>query len=185
MEKAQTISEKILSRQSSDSSTVFAGDRVDIRPNTVLSNEMLPMVTIAKFHQTGAKKVNQDISDNMLTILDHGGWGTTDKFVDLHQLTREFTANHGIELLDAGEGISHVVFHERGYVKPGYLVLGTDSHTVSHGAFNAFAMGIGASDLVELMVKGNTWLNVPETNLIHVDGELKNNVYSKSRSLWL
>lgn len=179
MNSGQTISEKILSRQSLDKKHAYAGDRVDIKPNTVLSNEMLPMVSIAKFYETGAKRVNKEIADNMLIILDHGGFGTTDKFVDLHQLTRKFAKDHNIALLDAGAGISHVVFHENGYVKPGYLVLGTDSHTVTHGAFNSFASGIGASDLVELMVKGSTWLNVPETNLIKVEGDLPNNVYSK------
>lgn len=176
---AQTVSEKILSRQSTDNRMVYAGDRVDVTPNSILSNEMLPMVSIAKFYQTGAKRVNEHIAKNMLVILDHGGFGTTDKMVDLHQLTRSFCQNQNIAIDDAGSGISHVVFHEKGYVKPGYLVLGTDSHTVTHGAFNSFAKGIGGSDLVELLVKGSTWLDVPETNLVKVDGKLPKHVYSK------
>ncbi len=179
MANGQTISEKILSRQSIDNLTVFAGDRVDVTPNTILANEMLSMVGIPKFHQTGARKVNPTIVENMLAIMDHGGYGTTDKFVDLHQLTRNFAKGHNINLEDTGSGICHVVFHEKGYAKPGFLILGSDSHTVTHGAFNSFAKGIGGSDLVELMVKGTTWLDVPATNLITVDGKLPKNVYSK------
>ncbi|MDH5401056.1 MAG: aconitase/3-isopropylmalate dehydratase large subunit family protein [Candidatus Heimdallarchaeota archaeon] len=179
MSKGQTISEKILSRQSIDDRSVYAGDRVDVKPNTVLTNEMLPMVSISKFYQTGAKKVNQELAKNMLIILDHGGFGTTDKMVNFHELTRNFASNNGIALDDAGSGISHVVFHEKGFAQPGYLILGTDSHTVTHGAFNSFSKGIGGSDLVELMVKGTTWLDVPETNLVRVDGILPQHVYSK------
>lgn len=181
----QTISEKILSRQAVDERDVYAGDRVDVKPNSVLSNEMLPMVSISKFFMTGAKTVNQEIAENMLIILDHGGIGTTDKMVDLHQMSRDFAKEHNLMLDDAGSGISHVVFHEKGFVKPGYLVLGTDSHTVTHGAFNSFAKGIGGSDLVELMVKGTTWLDVPETNIVKVEGKLPENVYSKDLLLYV
>lgn len=176
---SQTISEKILSRQSVDNRKVYAGDRVDVTPNSVLSNEMLPMVSMAKFYQTGAKRVAKNIAENMYVILDHGGWATTDKMVNFHEMTRIFCKNQGIAINDAGGGISHVVFHEDGFVKPGYLVLGTDSHSVTHGAFNSFAKGIGGSDLVELMVKGTTWLDVPKTNLVNVEGKMPEHVYSK------
>lgn len=177
--KGQTISEKILSNQSIEKLIAYSGDIIDVKPNTVLSNEMLPMISIAKFLQTGAKSVNPDIAKNMLVILDHGGFGVTDNYIDIHEMARRFTREHDIKLMDAGSGISHVVFHELGYAQPGHLILGTDSHTVNHGAFNAYAQGIGASDLVELMVKGYTWLTVPETNLIKVEGMLPANVYSK------
>lgn len=176
---AQTISEKILSRQSVDEKDVFSGDRVDIIPNSILSNEMLPMVSMPKFYQTGAKRVNAEIAENMLIILDHGGFGTTDNMVNFHEMTRRFAKEQKLNLDDAGSGISHVVFHEKGYAQPGYLILGTDSHTVTHGAFNAFAKGIGGSDLVELLVKGTTWLDVPATNKVTVEGILPSGVYSK------
>ncbi len=176
---AQTISEKILSNHSVENLIAYSGDRIDVKPSTVLSNEMLPMISIAKFLQTGAKYVKSDIAENMLVILDHGGFGVTDKYIDIHELARRFTRDHNIKLMDTGAGISHVVFPELGYAQPGYLILGTDSHTVNHGAFNAYAQGIGASDLVELMIKGYTWLAVPDTNLIRVNGKLPANVYSK------
>jgi len=175
----QTIAEKILSAHSVDKRKVFAGDRVDVSPSGILSNEMLPMVAIAKFMQTGSKHVNDIFKQNALVILDHGGFGTTDKMIDLHQLTLNFAKEHNISIEPAGSGISHVVFHEKGYVKSGDLILGSDSHTVTHGGFNAFAKGIGGSDLVELMVKGSTWLDVPETIQVNVDGRLSDGVYYK------
>ncbi len=175
----QTIAEKILSAHSVDSRQVYAGDRVDVNPSGILSNEMLPMVSIAKFMHTGSKHVHDIFKRNTLVILDHGGFGTTDKMIDLHQLTLNFAKQHGIRVEPAGAGISHVVFHEKGMVKSGDLILGTDSHTVTHGGFNAFAKGIGGSDLVELMVKGSTWLDVPETIRVNVTGKLNKGVYSK------
>ncbi len=175
----QTIAEKILSAHSIDRETVYAGDRVDVRPASILTNEMLPMVAIPKFLSTGAKRVNQHFAENTLAILDHGGFGTTDKMINLHLVAKHFAKQFNIDLAPAGAGISHVVFHERGMVQSGDLVLGSDSHTVSHGAFNAFAKGIGGSDLVELMVKGTTWLDVPETISIHVSNKLREGVYSK------
>lgn len=179
----QTIAEKILSAHSIDGRKVYAGDRVDVKPASILTNEMLPMVAIPKFLKTGAKRVNEHFAKNTLAILDHGGFGTTDKMINLHQLAKHFAKQFGIELAPAGAGISHVVFHERGMVQSGDLVLGSDSHTVSHGTFNAFAKGIGGSDLVELMVKGTTWLDVPETISINVSGKLRKGVYSKDSLL--
>ncbi len=175
----QTVTEKILSEHSLQKEPVFAGDRVDVGPSSILSNEMLPMVAIPKFRMTGAKRLNPYFVENTLTILDHGGFGTTDKMIHLHQITKHFAKLFNLKVEPAGSGISHVVFHEKGYVKPGDLILGSDSHTVTHGAFNAFAKGIGGSDLVELMVKGSTWLDVPETISIKVDGKLREGVYSK------
>lgn len=175
----QTVAEKILSNHSVDGLKVYGGDRVDVKPASILSNEMLPMVAIAKFLMTGAKKVNPHFVDNTLVVLDHGGFGTTDRMIDLHQLTKNFAKENNLRVDPAGAGISHVVFHEKGMVQTGDLVLGSDSHTVTHGAFNAFAKGIGGSDLVELMVKGTTWLDVPETISINVSGELRAGVYSK------
>ncbi len=175
----QTIAEKILSTHSIDQRMVYAGDRVDVRPASILTNEMLPMVAIPKFIQTGAKQVHPHFVENSLAILDHGGFGTTDKMIQLHQVAKHFAKKYGIRLAPAGAGISHVVFHEEGMVQSGDLILGSDSHTVTHGAFNAFAKGIGGSDLVELMVKGTTWLDVPETISIHVTGKLRKGVYSK------
>jgi homoaconitate hydratase family protein len=176
---AQTVAEKILTKHSITNELVHANDRVDVRPAAILSNEMLPMVAISKFMMTGAKKVNPHFAQNTLVILDHGGFGTTDKMIDLHQLTKHFAKEQNIKIDPAGAGISHVVFHEKGMVQTGDLILGSDSHTVTHGAFNAFAKGIGGSDLVELMVKGTTWMDVPESISIEVQGKLREGVYSK------
>ena len=176
---SQTIAEKIISSHSIDSRTCYQGERIDVQPSSILSNEMLPMVAIPKFYLTGCKKVNSHFANNSLVILDHGGFGTTNKMIDLHQLSINFCKSQGIPLDPAGAGISHVVFHEKGMVAAGDLVLGSDSHTVTHGSFNAFAKGIGGSDLVELMVKGTTWLDVPQTISIEVSNKLRENVYSK------
>lgn len=177
--RAQTIAEKILSNHLVETKNVFAKDRVDIRPSAILTNEMLPMVALAKFYMTKAKKLNENFVENTMIILDHGGLGTTDKMIDLHQMTINFAKQHNLRIELPGAGISHVVFHEKGMVKAGDLVLGTDSHTVTHGALNSFAKGIGGSDLVEIMVKGTTWLDVPESIRISIDNVLPQNVFSK------
>ena len=74
-------------------------------------------------------------------------------------------------MFEVGEGISHQIVAERGRVLPGDLVIGADSHTVTCGALNVFATGVGSSDLAAAMITGQIWLRVPETIRVRLVGE--------------
>ncbi len=82
-------------------------------------------------------------------------------------------------------GICHVLFPEKGLVRPDTLVVGTDSHTCTHGAFGCFAFGIGNTDLTEIMASGHLLVDVPETILVELTGKLPKGVYAKDAILYI
>jgi 3-isopropylmalate/(R)-2-methylmalate dehydratase large subunit len=109
---------------------------------------------------------------------------------DLHsaaslQALRRFAADYGITSFHDMDGICHVILAEKGYLRPGMFVAGGDSHTPTAGAFGCLAMGFGATDMVAIAATGETWLEVPATMLIQLDGRLGNGVTAKDVMLML
>ena len=99
-------------------------------------------------------------------------------------LIRDFAGKHGCYWHEGGTGNIHTHLLEN-YVKCGDVVVAGDSHTTTHGALGAFATGMGSSDMVGILKLGKTWLKVPQSYLIEVNGELPLGVYSKDISLYL
>jgi homoaconitate hydratase family protein len=99
---------------------------------------------------------------------------------------REFVASQGIEnFYDVGRGgICHQVLPEEGHVRPGMLIVGTDSHTTTHGAFGAFT-GIGATEMAGVWTEGSLWFKVPSTLWIEVEGELRPWISAKDLILYI
>ncbi len=89
----------------------------------------------------------------------------------VHQAMRRFAKEKGARLFDVGNGISHQVVADEGLVRPGYFVVGADSHTVTGGAFAAFATGVGSTDAAVAMATGKLWFRVPEQVRLVLDGE--------------
>jgi 3-isopropylmalate dehydratase small subunit len=81
------------------------------------------------------------------------------------------------------QGICHVLFPEQGLIEPDILLIGTDSHTCTYGAYGALAVGVGTTDLTEVMASGRMWLGVPESIRINLEGELPRGVYAKDAIL--
>jgi 3-isopropylmalate/(R)-2-methylmalate dehydratase large subunit len=135
-------------------------------------------MAIDYFEAMGGTRVRYP--ERLVFALDH--YASTPR---LHQRTREFAGAHGIELWDVGEGIGHQLMIESGRVTAGSLVVGADSHAVTYGALNAFATGIGSSDLAAIFISGRVWLRVPESIKIIVEGELGHGVFAKDVALWL
>ena len=97
---------------------------------------------------------------------------------------REFCHDQGIELLfDVGSGVCHQVMVDEGLVYPGMILIATDSHTTTHGAFGAFGTGVGATDLAVILATGHLWLRVPEIIRIDLAGQLSPGVYAKDMIL--
>ncbi|MFQ6067886.1 MAG: aconitase/3-isopropylmalate dehydratase large subunit family protein, partial [bacterium] len=88
-------------------------------------------------------------------------------------------------LYDVGEGICHQLVVEEGWVGPGDLVVGADSHTSTYGALNSLATGVGSTDLAAVMASGKLWFRVPETIKISFKGKLSSGVYAKDLALYL
>lgn len=178
---AQTISEKIISQHAGK--PVKAGDIAIVRVDGVMATDATSPFAIKAFRQMGGKKLWD--SERVSLIIDHASPAPNETVANLHKLMRDFSAEMGCRLYDIGEGICHQLMVEDAHVKPGDLFLGADSHTPTYGALNAFGIGVGSTDLAATMLTGKTWLKVPKTIKITLNGELKKVVTSKDLILFL
>ncbi len=180
-----TIVEKILARASGQKS---------VKPGDVLE----PEVDAAMSHENAALVINQYDEvfsgtgletklwnpDRIAIIFDHRVPAESSKTATNQKKIRNFVKKNGIKKFhdirsDEG-GICHQILAEYGYIRPGYVVVGTDSHTTTHGAFGAFSFGIGATEMASVWALGVVLnVEVPETIKIIVKGKLPENVYSK------
>ena len=167
---AHTMAEKILAHASHQAS-VEPGKIVDGYVDLLYMHEMLALA-LKPWDEIGVGKV-WDPSKCVVTI-DHWVPPPTPEVAKMHQAIREFCWAQGIARFhDVGDhGIIHQLVVERGYVHPGELVIGCDSHTNMAGAMGAFAAGIGATETAAVLATGKLWLKVPETINVHVEGSL-------------
>jgi 3-isopropylmalate/(R)-2-methylmalate dehydratase large subunit len=180
-----TVVEKILAR---------ASNRSNIRVGEVVE----PSVDLAMSHENGAlvmsqfERIFQDTefepkvwdSSKIAIIFDHRVPAESSKTATNQKRLREFVEKQGIKKFhdlrgDQG-GICHQILPENGYVRPGFVVVGTDSHTTSHGALGSFAFGIGATEMAAVWSLGRVLnVEVPGTIKVIVNGEFRNGVYPK------
>ena len=172
-----TMSEKILAR-ASGTPHVRAGQIVDGYVDLLYMHEMLALA-IKPFDEIGVGRI-WDPSKCVVTV-DHWVPPPNEQIARMHQAIREFCWKYGIERFhDVGDhGIIHQLVVERGYVRPGMLVIGSDSHTNMAGAMGAFAAGIGVTETAAVMATGKLWLKVPETLDLRVDGQLSSRTGAK------
>ncbi len=173
----QTMSEKILAR-ASGKAHVAPGDIVDATVDLLYMHEMLAMA-LGPFQEIGLTKVWDPTK--VVVTLDHWVPPPNEQIARMHQQIRDFCRKQGIvRFHDVGDhGIIHQLVAERGYARPGMLIIGSDSHTNMVGACGAFAAGVGATDVAAVMATGRVWLRVPETMKVAVDGHLGKRVYAK------
>ena len=171
-----TFAEKIMARKAG-LAHVVPGQIVTVRPDKLLTHDNTAAIS-KKFHQIGVERVaDPDIN---VIVLDHVVPAANETYATNHQIIREFVAQQGITAFyDVGEGICHQVLPEKGHAWPGALIVGSDSHTPTHGAFGAFAAGIGRTEAAAVMATGQIWLRVPESLRIVVSGELPERVMAK------
>ena len=177
----KTISEKILSAKSG--ANARAGDVVVCQVDCVLGTDGSTPMALDYFAAMGGQRLHDP--RQIVLALDHYAPAPSRHSAQLHQRMRDFAALHGISLWEVGEGIGHQLMVESGRAVPGSLVVGADSHAVTYGALNAFATGIGSSDLAAIMLAGRMWLRVPETIRVSLTGSLPKGVYPKDIALAL
>ena len=186
-----TAVEKILAR-ASGRAAVRAGDVVEPRVDLAMSHENAALV-INQFREiyegTGLLARPWDPS-KIAIIFDHRVPAESAKTATNQKRVRAFVAEHGIAKFhdirgDVG-GICHQILPERGYVRPGMVVVGTDSHTTSHGALGAFAFGIGATEMASVWALGTAVnVEVPSTIRVEVEGFFRDFVGPKDLILHL
>jgi 3-isopropylmalate/(R)-2-methylmalate dehydratase large subunit len=171
-----TLAEKILAR-ASGRSTVKAGDYVVASIDLAMIHEgMRGVYPILK--EAGVKKLWDP--ERVVSIIDHWVPAPTVEAAVHHQTVRKAVEEYGIRhAYGEKAGICHQVLPEKGHVVPGDLIVGTDSHTVTYGAFGAAATGIGYSEMAYVLATGKLWFRVPETLRFQIDGELPKGVMSK------
>lgn len=178
-----TLAEKILAR-ASGRATVEPDQVVVARVDLALSHENADLVR-KSFKEIGVARVWDP--EKIVIILDHRVPAESEKTATTHKAIREFVREQGIRhFYDVGRGgICHQVLAENGHVQPGMVVVGTDSHTTTHGAFGAFAAGIGATEMAGVWTEGELWFKTPATMRIEVDGEFAEWVSAKDLILYI
>lgn len=166
-----TLAEKILAR-ASGRERVVPDEIVVAKVDLAMSHENADLVR-KSFLEIGVPRVWDP--SKIVIIFDHRIPAESEKTATTHKAVREFVAQQGIEnFYDVGRGgICHQVLPENGHVRPGMVVVGTDSHTTTHGAFGAFATGIGATEMAGVWTEGQLWFKTPATLRIEVEGELR------------
>jgi len=178
-----TLAEKILAR-ASGCERVSPDQIVIAHVDLAMSHENADLVR-KSFLEIGVGRVWDP--SKIVIVFDHRVPAESEKTATTHQAVREFVAAQGIEhFYDVGRGgICHQVLPEQGHVRPGMLIVGTDSHTTTHGAFGAFATGIGATEMAGVWTEGTLWFKVPSTLRIEVEGEFRPWICAKDLILHL
>ncbi|MCX6542998.1 MAG: aconitase/3-isopropylmalate dehydratase large subunit family protein [Acidobacteria bacterium] len=177
----KTISEKILSRASH--SDARAGDLVICDVDVAMGTDGSVPMALDYFDQMDGRRVFDPA--RLVFVFDHYAADPMAATFSLQARAREFATRHGAVLYDCGDGVCHQLMVESGRTRPGGLIVGADSHSVTGGALNAFATGIGSSDLAATMISGRIWLRVPETIQITLTGAAAAGVYAKDIALAL
>ncbi len=151
------------------------------RPDLILTHDNSASIR-KTFEKMGGKEVLDP--EQLVIVLDHNAPPTHADLANSYHSIREFANQQGIKKFhDAGSGICHQIMS--GYAKPGMVIVGSDSHTCTAGAFNALAAGIDRTEAAGLWLRGETWFRVPETLKITLTGRLEQGVYAKDLSLWI
>ncbi len=186
-----TVVEKILARAAGRES-VRVGEVLEPRVDLAMSHENAALVVNqfhAVFEGTGREPRIWDPS-RLAIIFDHRVPAESAKTASNQKKVREFVGLHGIgrfhDIRGDEGGICHQILPENGYVRPGAVVVGTDSHTTSHGALGAFSFGIGATEMASVWTLGVALnIEVPPTIRVEVTGEFPPEVGAKDLILHL
>ncbi len=177
----KTMSEKILAHASGNTE-VSAGDIVWANVDRAMMDDILgPRVEIARH----MKEIKDQVWDpeKVVIISDHYTPPASIQQAEIVKFTREWAKEHGIQQYYEYVGPCHQIMAEHGFVQPGHIIVGTDSHTCMGGALGAFATGIGSTEMMGVLIRGNIWLRVPETIRVVWNGTLPNGVMAKDISL--
>ena len=171
-----TTAEKIFASHLVDEP--FPGTRV-LRLDVVMCHEITTPIAIADLMARGKDRVFD--TTKIKAVIDHVTPSKDSKTATQAKMLRDWARRHDIkDFFDVGyNGVCHALFPEKGFIRPGYTVIMGDSHTCTHGAFGAFAAGVGTTDLEVGILKGVCAFREPKTIRINLTGALSKGVYAK------
>jgi len=160
----------------------FAGTKV-LRIDVVMCHEITTPIAIADLMARGKDRVFS--ADNIKAVIDHVTPSKDSKTATQAKMLRDWARRHEIkDFFDVGaNGVCHAIFPEKGFIRPGNTVIMGDSHTCTHGAFGAFAAGVGTTDLEVGILKGVCAFREPKTIRVNLNGALPKGVYAKDAIL--
>jgi 3-isopropylmalate/(R)-2-methylmalate dehydratase large subunit len=179
----KTLAEKIIGEHTSNGA-VSVGEVVIVKVDYTFAHDAsgpLLIKQLAKFQESNTTGLDRK---NTIFFIDHAVPPPTKELANDQETVRQFAMSNGLVLSDAGNGICHQVMAED-YAAPGNLIVGTDSHTCTAGGLCAFATGMGATDIAVAMRLRKTWLRVPETIRVNMEGTPPKGVYAKDLILKL
>ena len=168
--------EKIISRNVGVDS-VKPGQIQTVNVDRVMIHDIFIPFVAEKFEEMGFTKLWDP--DKVVLIYDHMVPASTTDDIRHFKIGDAFAKKYGMKNVHRSDGICHQLMTEAGYVKPGNIVFGTDSHTTTYGCVGAFSSGIGYTEMASILGTGTMWIKVPETIKVVINGKLPENVMSK------
>lgn len=178
----QTLAQKLVAR---------AAGRTQVTPGEIVTCR----VDLALMHDSGGPRRVQPLLERLrarvwdpervVVVTDHYLPATDAESRRIVAIAREWSAANGVRRFHDGIGICHIVLPEEGHLRPGMFVVGGDSHSPTGGAFGAYMFGVGATEMVGVLVTGEIWLRVPETIAIEWSGRFADGVTAKDAMLFL
>lgn len=193
-ERPMTLTEKILAK-AAGVDYVEPGMTVYAEVDRVITHELTLPVAAEQLYRAYGKDFKVKDKEKILFVADHtiqiplirDDWNSQQMvqkasvFIEEQELPNAFLPPAPF----MSQGICHVLFPEKGLIRPDTLVVGTDSHTCTHGAYGCYAFGIGNTDLTEIMAAGRLLVDVPETIKVDIQGKMPLGVYAKDVILYI
>lgn len=182
MKMGKTITEKILAR-ASGRKEVSPGDLIWTKIDVLFTHETVgPRVFNKDFEELGGKICD---TEKFVVFIDHYNLPSSIQQAEIVKYTVDWSRKHGVKYLYKFCGPEHQILVEEGFVLPGTLILGTDSHTTTAGALGAFATGIGSTECAIAITTGMMWLQVPESIKLNWEGHLPRGAMAKDMILYM
>jgi 3-isopropylmalate/(R)-2-methylmalate dehydratase large subunit len=174
----RTISEIIIAKAAGRD--VKPGEITTVKVDLALMPDTTPRRIMGDFKELGSHLFDPN---RVVVVMDHYCPPKDIYEAEIEFKTRRWAESVNLRNVYQFEGVCHTVVTEKGHVTPGILMVGSDSHTCTAGALGAFAVGVGATDMLGVLSTGETWLVVPETIAINWEGRLQPGVMAKDMSL--
>lgn len=173
---------KILAN-ASNKETVMPGEIINVNVDIAGINDIY-LTVLTAFNEMGGNSVWDP--EKVVFFFDHNAPCPTESAAYNQREMRMFAEKYNVNnIFNINDGICHMVLPESGLVQPGKIVIITDSHTTTHGAFGAFGTGVGSTDLAVIMMTGQMWVRVPHVINVKLDGRLNEGVMAKDVAIYL
>jgi homoaconitate hydratase family protein len=191
--RAMTLTEKLLARASGNT-YVQPGEMVFAKVDLAMSHDAVAAPVADVFYQNFGEEAKLWDASRVVLVADHfiqvNDVRVDPKATSLYSEMVQFARSQGCHLFDMvspGEaaGICHVLLPEKGFIHPGTIVAGTDSHTCTYGAFGCFSTGVGTTDMANIFAMGDMWVRVPPTLLFRLEGTLPKYIAAKDIILFI